>query len=86
MTINKVFGSSADPTELALTFKGILVGLVPIAMIAVRAAGHDISQDQLKELVETVTNIVAAGGALASAMMVALGVVRKVWLAFKNKK
>ena len=82
--MNKFVASSVDPKELSLTLKGLLVGVVPVAMIIINAAGANISQEELQNVVEVVTNVVAALGTLVSAVMVAAGVIRKLVRAFKD--
>jgi hypothetical protein len=80
--MNKLIASSVDPKELSLTLKGILVGIVPVAMLVIRAAGAEVSQDQVQQVVIVVSDVVTALGVLASAVMVAAGVIRKVVRAF----
>lgn len=82
--LDKALASSVNPEELSLTVKGLLVAAVPVAMIVVRAAGHNIDQSQLQAVVEASVNVVAALGALASSVMVAIGVIRKLVRAFKS--
>jgi uncharacterized membrane protein (GlpM family) len=75
--------SSADPGEISLTIKGVLVGLVPY-VIALAGLGHlNFGADQLNTAIDAVATFVQAGLALVSAAMVLVGMARKVWITIK---
>lgn len=78
--MNKLIASSADPTQISLTLKGILVGIVPVVFILLHTIGAKIDQPTLQTIVESVTNVITALGTLVSAVMVAYGVIRKLIL------
>ncbi len=82
--MNKLITSSVNPKELSLTVKGILVGVVPIAMLIIRAAGAEISQEEIQQVIVVITDVVAALGTLVSSVMVAFGVIRKLVRAFAD--
>lgn len=66
-----MLGSSADPNKVSLTVKGIVVGLIPLAVVLLKQLDIEVTADSLLELVEL-------GLAAASAVMVFIGAVRKV--------
>lgn len=72
------FSSSVDPQKLALTVKGLLVSILPIAIILVnKFVEVDISEDA-GALVDTIGNIIIAVGGLVSVAMTGYGIIRKI--------
>ncbi len=82
--MNKLLASSVDPKDLSLTIKGLLLSSVPIVMLLLQAAGKQIQQDEISLFVQVVSDIIAGLGALASAVMVAFGMARKLYVAFRD--
>lgn len=74
----KIFQSSVDPNELALTIKGLLVGLVPILMLLVGLNHISVGQDQVSGIIDALSNIVIGIGSVVSSVMVAWGLIRKL--------
>ena len=70
--------SSADPSRLSLTIKGLLLALVPFIAAALEYYGVALKEVDLIELINVVVGAVSAG-------MVAWGGGRKAWVAFKNR-
>ncbi len=66
-----VLGSSVDPQKLALSVKGVLLGLVPILVIIFTNVGLDVSSGELTEIVNAIV-------ACVSAVAIIVGVVRKI--------
>ena len=44
--------SSADPAEISLSIKGVLVGVVPYLMFAIGLAHLNVGQDQLNAIID----------------------------------
>lgn len=73
---NKKFGafsSSADPQKLAATWKGVLLGLIPVALMVLQSFDVNVAESDLAQLVEVLFGVV-------SALMVLFGLGRKIWL------
>jgi len=66
-----VLGSSENPNNLAMTVKGILLGLVPIAVIIFTNVGIDITSGELTEIVNAVVALIAG-------VVTVIGLVRKI--------
>lgn len=69
----KVLASSADPTKVALTIKGMLVAVIPILIIIGQHYGFTVTETSLMELIENFTGIL-------SAIMIGYGLLRKIIL------
>lgn len=84
--MHKLLGSSVDANKLAMTVKGILIGIAPV--IIALAAGFDIEIGEAgwNNFVEAIYNVVVAGGVLVGAVTTAWGLVRKGIIAWKNRK
>jgi hypothetical protein len=75
--------SSADPQEISLSIKGVLVGLVPY-VIAISGLAHlNVGQDQMTGLIDGVANVIQYALALVSGVMMVWGMARKIWLTIK---
>lgn len=72
--MNKLITSSSDPKKLSLTIKGILVAIVPIVAVLLGLPEAD-----LQPLINGIVDVVYAGSALISAVMVVYGAGRKVY-------
>lgn len=66
-----ILGSSADPQKIALTWKGIAIGLVPAIIIILQLFGLEVVEGDLVELIETIFMV-------ASAIITFLGLFRKL--------
>lgn len=75
--------SSADPKEISLTIKGVLVGLVPYVMVLVGLAHLNVGQDQLTTLIDGIADVIQYLLALISVSMTVVGMARKIWLTIK---
>lgn len=73
-----LFKSSADPSKVSLTIKGAGVALIPIAIGVATIFGIPLLETDLVQLVEQVATIV-------SALMILVGLVRKVYLGLKKE-
>ena len=71
MKYPKYFGSSVNPEELGLTVRGLFVGLVPLVVFVAGQFGVDLTANSLMEVVNL-------GLTAVSALIVFVGVVRKV--------
>lgn len=69
--------SSANPDKVALTVKGILSSLVPLIIIALKLFGIEILPENLNEIVIQVSSLV-------SILLTAVGIVRKIYLTYKQ--
>lgn len=81
--INPILASSSDSKQLSLTLKGAIIAVAPIVALVIKAAGGEISNDELEAIVNASTDIVVALGSMASLAMMAFGVIRKVYNSFK---
>lgn len=78
---NKRFGafsSSANPEKLALTWKGALIGLIPLVIAIAAALGVNIAEADLTQGVEAITSIVAGA-------TVVFGLARKIYFAVVSR-
>lgn len=71
-------GSSANPEELSMTVKGLLVSLVPLLMVVLKATGVDIDESTVLEVINQFTTALAA-------VLVGFGAARKFYFYVKNK-
>lgn len=70
--MNKFLGSSVNPDKLALTVKGVLVGLIPVILFF---AGGRLNEIELVNFIEAVAAAVAS-------VMILYGLGRKIWVRF----
>lgn len=75
--LHPVLGSSVDPTQLALTWKGVLVGVIPVIVVVAKQFDISLDQNDLVAFVDSVLTVV-------SAVMVAWGLGRKVGVHFQK--
>lgn len=73
--------SSADPEKTALTVKGILVGIIPVAIsLAPTLCGLHLvclGSDEVSNIINMLAQIALALGAAASSIMIVVGLIRK---------
>lgn len=81
MNIPSFLTSSADSQKLALTVKGILVGIIPLLLIVAQSQGWNLGQNDLNNFAEAVSTLIIAYGGVFSAGMVLAGVIRKIFVA-----
>jgi hypothetical protein len=74
---NWLVKSSADPTQVALTVKGIVSTVVPVLLVFVH-------NPNLSTLPDDVYSLVVAAFALYSAVAVVYGFSRKIYLSFTS--
>lgn len=84
ITMNKFLSSSANPKELSLTVIGLITYVVPIVALIVNTTGGQFSNEDVRIVIETTTNLVATIGTVASSVMVVYGLLRKVFLSIKK--
>jgi hypothetical protein len=77
MKVSKIFTSSVNSNELALTIKGLLVGLVPVIMLLLGLNNISVGQEQINSIIEAIVNVVVAVSTVISTVMIAVGVVRR---------
>lgn len=75
--LHPVLGSSVDPEKIAMTWKGIAVGLVPLFTIILATFGHDVTTTDITEVIEKLFSVVSAG-------MIAYGLIRKMIIKYSN--
>mgnify|MGYP001606136102 CR=1 FL=1 len=77
--------SSANPEQLSLTIKGMLLAFVPFILLVVNAFGIDLGEGQIQELIESIAALGGAAVGVISAAMVAYGLARKIIIKFLQK-
>lgn len=70
-----ILRSSADPTKVSLTVKGILIALLPAFLLVAKAQGWAFAEADAVQVIEAVTQAIAA-------LLVVYGLIRKavIWL------
>lgn len=76
--LHPLIGSSADPTKVATTIKGLLLSLIPIAVSTLGLADIDVTPEALHDLINTLFLAVTA-------CITAFGAVRKFYLTVLSK-
>jgi hypothetical protein len=71
--------SSKDSSQVSLTIKGVLIGLIPYLMTISGLAHLNIGQDQLTGIFDTFASLVQAGLTLISYVVMFIGLARKLW-------
>lgn len=74
MKYPKLLGSSVNPNELSMTIKGILLGLIPLAVVIFTSTGIDITSGELTEVVNAIV-------AVLSTVLTVVGLIRKLVVA-----
>jgi len=78
----KVLTSSVDSSKLALTIKGILIGIIPLALFIASSSGVALVQGELNGLVEAISELIIAFGGVLSAGVTLYGLFRKIAVKF----
>lgn len=77
-SLKKFLVSSANPEQVSMTIKGMLLAFIPFVLLAVNALGIGVGEGDLKEVVEAVGAFVVAIMGSISSVMVLYGLVRKI--------
>lgn len=75
--------SSANPAEASLTIKGILLGLVPVLLVAAGLTHVNVGQEDLNNLIDGIAGLINALLTAISAIMITFGALRKLWRSIK---
>lgn len=78
-----LIASSVDPSKVAMTVKGILVGILPILVMIAPYFGIPI--DDLNGVIDAIVKVVEVGLTLVASVMVLFGLLRKAYLKVKVK-
>ena len=84
MPTEKWYHSSTGTGNLALTVKGILIGVVPVIILLSRMGGVEIGADDLRPTIDAIEGVIIAVGVAISAVMTLVGLIRKVYLRYKK--
>lgn len=77
--------SSKDPAKLALTVRGLLIGIIPGAVIVLQFLGvTDIAPADMQGFVDVVEKAIVYGFGFVAAVMTAYGFIRKVIVSIQN--
>lgn len=71
MKYNKVLGSSIDQNSLAMTWKGVLVGLVPVFIIVLKQFNIELDNNEIINIIDQLFLVV-------SSVLVFVGLIRKI--------
>lgn len=74
----KWYSSSANPENVSLALKGILVSLIPVAMIFMEYTNWKFTQEEIYNVIGEITIIV-------SSLMMAVGLIRKFCIKYIAK-
>jgi len=77
MRVPKYLGSSVNENELSLTIKGLLLGLVPLALYLTSLAGVEVSSGGLTDII----NQIFVG---VSGLTTLVGLGRKIYVKLKK--
>lgn len=75
--IPKWLGSSADPNTIAMTWKGVAIGLIPVIILVAKHFNFALTETDLSDFIEGTMTFI-------SAVVVFLGLLRKVYLKYKK--
>lgn len=73
----RFFGSSVDSTKLSLTIKGILIGIVPLLIWALKQAGVEVAESDIMSVIEQAFSLIATATIL-------VGGIRKLYYFVKS--
>lgn len=79
--LHPLIASSADPTKIALTVRGLALALVPVAVQVLRHYGIEATEESLTGFLMRFTEAVTAF--IAAAMLI-VGLVRKAYYALQR--
>lgn len=75
-----ILKSSVDPSKLALTVKGLLVGAIPTIIFLSGVSNIQLSSEELTIAFDAVAQLIQASLTAISAVMIVWGFVRKLWV------
>lgn len=81
-----LLGSSVDPEKLSLTVKGILGWVATGVVLIATLVGVSVSNEDLKPIIDGIGIAIVQIGGLISTGVAVYGAIRKVIVAFKNRK
>ncbi len=76
--------SSANPSQVSLTVKAVLVAALPYVMLLIGAGHWNVGQDQVSMVINSASDIIFYLLSAIAAVMGALGVGRKLWLSLSG--
>lgn len=76
--MNKIIASSVNPEKLSLTIKGVIVAVVPIVIAVAGLTKLNLGSADITALGDGLINAVNLMAQLAAAIMIVVGVVRKI--------
>lgn len=79
-----ILSSSADPQKLALTVRGILLAIIPTALIAARLFDVELAESDLTSAVSAIENVIISVGGVIAAGLTLWGVARKIALRIRK--
>ena len=77
--MQKWYMSVADPSALALTVRGMLVGFVPVVLTLLKLIGHEVAPADAQVLIDAIVNVVSAIAGVVSVVITAIGLFRKFY-------
>lgn len=81
--MNKLLASSVDSKQLSLVVKGALTLVVPLAAVVIKAAGGEVSNNELEAIVDLITDLVFFIGSFVSLGTMLYGALRKIYNSLK---
>lgn len=77
--------SSADPKKLAMTVRGLLVGVVPVVLFILQVLGiTTVNPGDLQLVIDVVVEITQLAFTLIAVCMTLYGLLRKIILTIRN--
>jgi hypothetical protein len=73
--LNKLTRSSVDPTKLSMTFRGILVSLIPLIIMVT-----GLNPDAVNSIADMLVEMVFIGATFYSSALVLVGLIRKAYV------
>lgn len=72
--------SSANPEKIAMTVKGILLGIAPFILIVLQARGYtNVGSETINEWITSFCEILTMVLGAVSTFLTVVGLVRKLW-------
>lgn len=85
MTLPKFLTSSVDSSKMALTVKGILIGIIPLILFLASVNGVVLVQGELNSVVDAISVFIVSIGGTISTAITLIGLVRKIAVKFADK-
>ena len=76
--------SSQDAEKLSLTIKGVASSVIPVVLLLTQVYGANLTADLLNGVVDEILNVLLVLSGVVTAVVTAVGAVRKVINAFKK--